>query len=315
MTNHLPPGTIQVDVDDLWVYYDSIGLRAPAPCPSPAFEQGVPRLLDLFDRYGFRATFFVCGRDVPTQQATLAEMVRRGHEIANHSTWHRTGFANLNRDEKLADIATTHYLLADATGVEARGFKSPGFSFAADQLDVLSDLGYRYDSSLLPTPYAPLMRLAQRFLSGGTVDSTHYGKTRYGTAPLRPYKPDHVAPYRPSADQGVRAANAVIEAPVTTMPLTRLPMHSTFVLTAGRPLFDAGLALCVARSIPVNYLLHAGDAIDPVTDPALASYRFLTRPWEEKRALLEHMLAALSKSYQLMPTLEYADVLAGVQAN
>ncbi|MEZ4766920.1 MAG: polysaccharide deacetylase family protein [Caldilineales bacterium] len=365
MISSKPTGTIQVDVDDLWVYYESIGRRAPAGCPSPAYTQGVPRLLDLFERRGIRATFFVCGRDAQAQRAMLREMVRRGHEVANHSTWHRPGFASLSTEEKRADIATTHQLLADAAGVEPRGFKSPGFSFAPDQLDVLAGLDYRYDSSLLPTFYAPLMRTAQRFLSGGTVDPTHYGQARYGLAPLRPYTPSRARPHQPetNAASSCRIAprgrsgesrtgtrpyptdaesvdyphdrriasrgrsgesrtgtrpyptdamgnpNEVIEAPVTTMPLTRLPMHSTFVFTAGRLLFDAGLALATARKVPVNYLLHAADAIDPVADPVLASYRFLTMPWSDKRAQLEHMLAKLSAAYQLVPTIEYVDAV------
>ena len=96
---------------------------------------------------------------------------------------------------------------------------------------------------------------------------------------------------------------------MTTMPLVRLPMHSTFVFTIGQPLFDVGLALAVAGNVPINYLLHAADAIDPVADPALASYRFLTQPWEEKLALLEHMLARLAEAYQLVSTIEYVNTL------
>ena len=88
------------------------------------------------------------------------------------------------------------------------------------------------------------------------------------------------------------------------MPILRLPMHSTFVLTAGQALFDAGLALAKARHVPLNYLLHAADVIDAVPDPALASYRFLAAPWSEKQALYEHMLRRLSQEYHLMPTAE-----------
>lgn len=295
-----------MDVDDLWVYYESIGRRAPDDTPSPAYDQGVPRLLDLFDRHAIRATFFVCGRDAPRQRGWLLEMLRRGHEIANHSTWHRTGFASLSAEEKRADIAAAHHLIAEAAGVAPLGFKSPGFSFAADQLDVLAELGYRYDSSLLPTPFSPALRLAQRALSGGSVDPTHYGQARFGLAPLQPYPPSRQRPHRPARNGN----DGVMEAPVTTMPLTRLPMHSTFVLTAGRPLFDVGLALARARGVPVNYLLHAADAVDPVADPALASYRFLTRPWNDKRPLLEHMLAALAATHRLVTTAEYVRLLA-----
>lgn len=97
---------------------------------------------------------------------------------------------------------------------------------------------------------------------------------------------------------------------MTTVPLVRLPMHSTFVLSAGRWLFDLGLALAHARRVPINYLLHAADVIDAVPDPALASYRFLTQPWERKRPLYEHMLGALSAAYRLAPTREF--VMAGL---
>ena len=100
-------------------------------------------------------------------------------------------------------------------------------------------------------------------------------------------------------------ASAFWEAPVTTMPFTRLPMHSTFVLRAGRWLFDLGFALVRARNVPVNYLLHAADVLDAVVDPALASYGFLTQSWAQKRPLYEHMLETLSMAYRLVPTRDF----------
>ena len=35
MTTHKPLGTVQVDVDDLWVYYQSIGRNAPDEARAP----------------------------------------------------------------------------------------------------------------------------------------------------------------------------------------------------------------------------------------------------------------------------------------
>ena len=101
------------------------------------------------------------------------------------------------------------------------------------------------------------------------------------------------------------------EAPVTTVPILRLPMHSTFVLSAGRWLFDAGFGLARARRMPINYLLHAADVVDAVSDPALGSYKFLTQSWEVKRSLYEHMLATLSAAYRLAPTAELVGQIAG----
>ncbi len=319
-----PLGTLQVDVDDLWVYYESIGRATPPAAPPAAFTQGIPRLLDLFDRYGARATFFVCGRDLPAQAHVLAEMVRRGHEVANHSAAHRNGYARLNRAELHEDVLTAHERIAAATGRPPVGFKAPGFSFNAHLPGVLAELGYLYDSSVLPTYHAPLLRLLQRVLSGGHVDPTHYGRWVYGFRPLIPYRlqveglkvassqvesspvqSDYSASQPPTCNHKPSNLQLVWEAPVTTMPLLRLPMHSTFVLSAGRWLFDMGLGLARMRRVPVNYLLHAGDVVDAVADPALASYRFLVQPWDERRPLYEHMLARLSSAYQLVPTREF----------
>lgn len=304
-----PLGTIQIDVDDLWVYYESIHRVPPANLPAQVYEQGIARLLDLFARFAVRATFFVCGRDLPVQAHWLREMVRHGHEIANHSTWHRTGFARLSAAEKRADIVTTQVLIEEACGQRPSGFKAPGFSFAPDLLAVLAELGFCYDSTILPMPWAPALRSLQRLLSHGEVDGSHYGRARHGLAPLHPYQPDMAAPHRPRpADQPGQPD--FWEAPVTTMPLLRLPMHSTFVLTAGQPLFDAGMMLVQTKGVPVNYLLHAADVIDAVDDPALASYRFLTTAWSEKRPLYEHMLHSLSEQYEIVPTRELIERLA-----
>jgi peptidoglycan-N-acetylglucosamine deacetylase len=316
MADSRPLGTLQVDVDELWVYYESIGRQTPDDAPPVVYQQGIPRLLDLFDRFGIRATFFVCGRDLPAQAGVLLKLIQRGHEVANHSNTHRNGFARLSPGEKRADVAAAGERIADATGCRPAGFKSPGFSFSTDLLEVLIGLGYLYDSSLLPTPYAALLRGLQRALSHGEVDPTHYGRAEHGLAPLRPYRPDLARPYRPArhlerkSAPGARPAPAIWEAPVTTMPVLRLPLHSTFVLSAGRWLFDAGMAMVKARGVPVNYLLHAADVVDAVPDPVLASYRFLNQSWDAKRPLYEHLLGSLSSAYRLVPTCEFVSACA-----
>ena len=193
-----PLGTIQIDVDELWVYHESIGKGAPTAVPDMVYRQGIPRLMALFDRFGIRGTFFVCGRDVPAHTAILREIVDLGHEVANHSNGHQMGYARLSPSEKAADIAAAHDLITSATGQRPVGFKSPGFSFSPDLLTVLRDLDNLYDSSLLPTPWAPLLRGLERVLTRGRVDPTHYGRVVHGLAPLAPISPTqgcHIAHY------------------------------------------------------------------------------------------------------------------------
>ncbi|HET9228028.1 MAG TPA: polysaccharide deacetylase family protein [Thermoanaerobaculia bacterium] len=52
-----------------------------------------PRLLDLLDRAGARASFFCIGRRVEARPDLAAEIVRRGHRIENHTWSHPNGFA------------------------------------------------------------------------------------------------------------------------------------------------------------------------------------------------------------------------------
>lgn len=298
------PGAIQVDVDELWVYYESLFSPVPAHTPDLVYQQGIPRLLDLFDEYDIQATFFVCGRDLPAQNHVVAEMARRGHEIANHTYSHPMGFARLSPSQKRDEISRSHELIAAAAGQAPVGFKSPGYSFHPEQLEILAGLGYLYDSSILPTPLAPILRQMPRWLNGKEVDPTHFGRARHGLAPLRPYRPDPVRPER--RWRGAAGGDAGLwEAPVTTVPLLRIPMHSTFVLSAGRWLFDLGSGLARLRATPINYLLHGADVLDIVHDPALKSYRFLQRPWADKEPVYRHMLAQLSGRYRLRRTSDF----------
>ena len=50
--------------------------------------EDTPAVLDLFDRLGVKATFFVKGMLVERYAELAREMVRRGHTLANHSMTH-----------------------------------------------------------------------------------------------------------------------------------------------------------------------------------------------------------------------------------
>ncbi|MFT4062339.1 MAG: polysaccharide deacetylase family protein [Edaphocola sp.] len=50
----------------------------------PIVGQELPRLLDLFDKYGVKATSFMVGKAVDNNPELAREIVRRGHEPAAH---------------------------------------------------------------------------------------------------------------------------------------------------------------------------------------------------------------------------------------
>ena len=53
--------------------------------PEPLYDQ----YLDVLDRHGARATFFLLGKCCAERPDAVLEMVRRGHEVCGHSFTHR----------------------------------------------------------------------------------------------------------------------------------------------------------------------------------------------------------------------------------
>ena len=63
-----------------------------------------PWVLDVLDRYGIKATFFMVGDNVRKHPDVYEEVVRRGHRIGNHTMHHVSGF-RLTRRSYLRDVA------------------------------------------------------------------------------------------------------------------------------------------------------------------------------------------------------------------
>lgn len=62
----------------------------------PILEE-TPWVLDLLDRYGIKATFFMVGDNVRRHPELLEEVRRRGHSIGNHSMHHLQGMKTTSR--------------------------------------------------------------------------------------------------------------------------------------------------------------------------------------------------------------------------
>lgn len=92
---------------DFWLAYNLFVPRAQGVCPSVShfdtnrgeiwltIDDGpdphdTPRILDVLDRHRARATFFVIGQLAGKHPALIAEILRRGHEVAHHTHTHPT---------------------------------------------------------------------------------------------------------------------------------------------------------------------------------------------------------------------------------
>ena len=115
-------------------------------------ERNTHRLLDLFDEFDVKATFFTLGWVARKCPRLVEEIVRRGHELACHSYWHRLVY-KLDPEEFRRDTEEATRALEDAGQTKLRGYRSPSFSITKRSLwalEVLAACGYRYDSSIFP---------------------------------------------------------------------------------------------------------------------------------------------------------------------
>lgn len=115
-------------------------------------EDQTKRLLDEFDRFSCRATFFALGCVAERHPRLLAEIAKRGHEIASHGYSHRLCH-DLGPQAFRQDLRAARDRIADATGVAVQGYRAPSYSITEQclwALEILAEEGYRYDSSVFP---------------------------------------------------------------------------------------------------------------------------------------------------------------------
>ncbi|MCC6764310.1 MAG: polysaccharide deacetylase family protein [Deltaproteobacteria bacterium] len=119
----------------------------------------VALILDLLAHAGARATFFVLG-DVGRRQPDLVKRIAAaGHEIASHGDAHRQ-VPTQSRAQFAADVRDSLAILSDCVGAVVAGYRAPYFLRRARDLwamDVLAELGLRYDTSYAPVRWMPYL--------------------------------------------------------------------------------------------------------------------------------------------------------------
>ncbi|CAG9170650.1 hypothetical protein LMG23992_01692 [Cupriavidus laharis] len=108
-------------------------LRLPptaGACVALTFDDGphpelTPRVLDLLDQHGARATFFCVGERAAQYPALVREIARRGHAVENHSMHHRLDFSVFGPRRMRREIRAAQQLLTEITGQAPRYFRAP----------------------------------------------------------------------------------------------------------------------------------------------------------------------------------------------
>ena len=251
--------SVSVDLDEVRCYHDIHGLKTPnANTDDLICRRALPRIGELFDKLNIKGTFFAVGRDLREDLATaglLKGLADKGHEIANHTMNHRYDLTVLPPNEQRAEISNGADAIAQAIGKRPKGFRAPGYNVHLGLLDIVEELGYKYDSSVFPCPaYLAAKTAAIGIKSAlGAKSQSLIGDPRILLAPT--------GPYRLGRDGVWTKGDGMYELPISVVTAARIPFIGTTLSLMGRRPASI-MAKVIKRSRFLNLELHAIDFID-----------------------------------------------------
>lgn len=208
------------------------------------WKEGLPTLLDLYDKYEVKATFFYIAEFAKKHPEIVRIVQDRGHEIACHGLTHEhdKAFDTLSLDEQIRHLSEAKAILEDISGVEVASFRAPALRVNSDTPKALMQTGFKFDSSVAPQRIDMFMSLGSK------------NKLQWFGAPRTPYET--------AVDNLARRGNSGIrEVPVSSRGL---PYIGTFMR------LSPTLTSAVRRRLyletkdtekAINFLIHPNEVI------------------------------------------------------
>jgi peptidoglycan/xylan/chitin deacetylase (PgdA/CDA1 family) len=160
-------------------------------------RRGLPRVLDLLRRYDVPSSFFIPAVSALLYPDDVRRIVEAGHEVGVHGWIHERNSMLAREDEKrlLEKAAET---LTRLTGKRPAGIRTPSWDYSPNTLDIIEEMGFLYDSSLMADdgPYELLSAgratgIVELPVEWILDDAPYFNMSRFGN--LRPHTtPDEV---------------------------------------------------------------------------------------------------------------------------
>jgi peptidoglycan-N-acetylglucosamine deacetylase len=175
-------------------------------------NQGMPRLLDLYEKYDVKATFFYTGHIAKMVPEVVKMAHKAGHEIGSHGYTHNVSeaFDVLTFGEQVEHLNKSKRILENIIGEEVISFRAPAARVNNDTLRALIETGFKVDSSVSS------QRL-DMFMSFGALK-----KLNWLMAPRLPYFTDERNIFQ-------RGKSELLEIPISALGL---PYIGTFMRIA-----------------------------------------------------------------------------------
>jgi len=165
-----------------------------------------------------------------------------------------------------------------------------------------------HDCSTLPTVIGPLarryyFRSAQLTAEQREERSYLFGSARDGLRSLKPYEWE-------------MGEARLLEIPVTTMPLSRVPVHVSYVLylagispVLARQYFANSMRLCRLRGIEPSILLHPLDFLGADDIDSLRFFPGMGMTGAQKRETVLDCLDELNRQFRVVGMLDHAEAI------
>ncbi|MEO8399203.1 MAG: polysaccharide deacetylase family protein [Ignavibacteriaceae bacterium] len=301
MSSQKPLSSISLDLDNEWSYLKIHGNSDWDKYPS-YFDIFVPLVLDELDSLNLKITFFIVGKDaeISSNEKYLKQIVERGHEVGNHSFNHESWLNQFGREKVEFEILKAEEIIEKITGQKTIGFRGPGFSWSKTILKVLLENKYLYDASTLPTYIGPLARSYYFWTSNLSKEEKKIRKNLFGTFKdgLRSTKP-----YKWNLNNGKK----LLEIPVTTIPLIKIPFHLSYLLYLSRfsskamhGYLNTAIAACKITNTQPSFLLHPLDLVGGDQAPRLAFFPGMDLDTKSKLKVFREVIGKLSDNFSLV---------------
>jgi len=297
--------SVSLDLDNLWSYLKVHGDPEWKDYPTylPTF---VPIGLDFFNSHSQTITFFVVGKDATDERnaGPLRQIAEAGHEIANHSFNHEPWMQSYTEAQVTEELKEAEAAIERVTGYTTRGFRGPGYCRSNAIFNSLHKMGYQYDASILPSILGPIARLY--YLSTAKM-SAEEKKTRGDLFGHWSEGFHSLAPFAWKLESG-----DLLELPVTTIPVFRLPFHLSYLIWLARfskslaiAYMELGFRMFRLRGVEPSYLLHPLDFLGKEDVPELSFFPGMDKPRAFKMDMADRFLNSYQKHFDVVPMFEH----------
>jgi len=150
--------SFDLDGESPWIHRDPALAERPLHMAMGAYgpKTGAPRILNVLDRYGIKAGWYIPGWIIERYPELCREIVRRGHEVGQHGYLHEKPFflqGGVEEEEQL--LLKTLDVFKKVLDVRPLGSRVPSADPSKHSMGLLKKHGFVYHSNFMDSdlPY------------------------------------------------------------------------------------------------------------------------------------------------------------------